>query len=126
MASILTHDQRALIEAALVRRRQQLNQELSDAAQHEPAAEQAGEVPSQDNEAPQREAQRELEMQLGDRRHHELDAVGDALRRLQRDDFGQCNDCGAAIAFERLQAEPWALQCVGCASARERDARNTR
>ncbi len=35
---------------------------------------------------------------------------------------GRCVDCGVDIPFDRLKAEPWALRCVDCASARERAA----
>jgi len=49
----------------------------------------------------------------------ELQAIDDALLRLQTADYGRCVDCGAAIPFDRLQRLPQALRCVDCQSAAE-------
>ena len=37
-----------------------------------------------------------------------------ALTRLEAGAFGRCQTCGKAIAPERLEALPWALDCVDC------------
>lgn len=51
-----------------------------------------------------------------------LDAkLRDLLRGLQKLDegtYGVCDACGDPIAPERLEAIPWAVLCIGCASAR--------
>src|SRR4051812_47469662 len=41
-----------------------------------------------------------------------------ALARLDHDpdDFGNCRDCGDAIAVRRLEAMPWVELCVECQS----------
>ena len=49
----------------------------------------------------------------------ETAAVRDALARVHDATFGQCADCGSAIAFDRLKLEPWALRCVACEAALE-------
>jgi DnaK suppressor protein len=41
------------------------------------------------------------------------------LRRIDSGDYGECEDCGEAIAFARLQAQPNACLCIDCQSARE-------
>jgi RNA polymerase-binding transcription factor DksA len=33
--------------------------------------------------------------------------------------FGQCQDCGEDISFDRLKVEPWAHRCLACATAAE-------
>ena len=47
--------------------------------------------------------------------------VDEALRRLYRapETFGRCHDCGARIAFERLDALPQARFCVACKQREE-------
>lgn len=44
--------------------------------------------------------------------------VDRALAKLEDGTYGYCDRCGAAIAPERLDAMPWAVLCVGCASQR--------
>jgi DnaK suppressor protein len=50
--------------------------------------------------------------------------VNEALRRLYRDPdmFGKCHECGAEIAFERLDALPHARLCIKC-KAKEEDGK---
>jgi len=74
------------------------------------------------DDMPQRVPERDIAAALTDRELRELDAVAAALQRIERDQYGQCVDCGVVIPFERLLAEPWALRCFDCASAREREA----
>lgn len=50
----------------------------------------------------------------------ELAAIDAALERLAQGLYGQCSDCGVAIAPARLSAYPRALRCVDCQSAAER------
>ena len=49
----------------------------------------------------------------------ELRAVHRAMRRLQDGTYGWCLDCGIGIDHRRLEALPWAQQCVRCASETE-------
>jgi len=41
-----------------------------------------------------------------------------ALEKLEDGTYGLCDRCGALIPEERLDARPWSVLCVGCASAR--------
>jgi DnaK suppressor protein len=116
----LTTGQRALLEAELQLRQGQLDRRL--AAHHSGLSrvEHAREVLQQDgDDAPQREGERELDMALSDLETQELGAVSDALARLRSAAYGLCAACGAEIPFDRLKAEPWALRCVSCETARE-------
>lgn len=45
----------------------------------------------------------------------ELQRVDDALRRMDRGEYGRCERCDAAIEPERLQAMPEAVTCLRCA-----------
>ena len=122
----LTDGQRALIESALVLRQQQLDRQL--AAHHEglSRAEHAREVlQDEGHDAIQLEGEREIDLALSDLEVRELGEVSAALRRLQGGRFGLCADCEAEIPFDRLQAEPWALRCVACASRQEQGQRRS-
>ncbi len=50
--------------------------------------------------------------------------IDEALRRLYRtpETFGKCHNCGADIAFDRLDALPHARFCIDC-KQREEDAK---
>ncbi len=48
-----------------------------------------------------------------------LQRVRAALRRIDEEEYGLCVDCGEAIGFARLEAQPEAPFCIGCQSARE-------
>ena len=93
-------------------------------AQHQAGAsrsEHARDVLQQDaDDAPQRDADREIDLVRADREVAELGAVSDALARLHDSGFGYCVDCARAIPFDRLKLEPWALRCVDCEAERER------
>lgn len=39
-----------------------------------------------------------------------------ARAKLDEGSYGRCDTCGAAIPEGRLEALPWAVQCVACAS----------
>jgi len=43
-----------------------------------------------------------------------IEQVQAALRRLENGTYGVCEGCGQAISPERLQALPFATQCVRC------------
>src|SRR3979490_2302906 len=43
-----------------------------------------------------------------------LQAIEEALERLQRGTYGVCRDCGEPIAAARLNAIPWTRVCITC------------
>ena len=49
----------------------------------------------------------------------EIDAIDQALVRLENGEYGYCATCGEPISEKRLNALPWARECVECASQRE-------
>lgn len=116
----LTAGQRAQLEADLRLRQRQLDDRL--AAHHGglTRVEHAREVLLQDDDdAPQREGEREVDMALSDLETLQIGAVSEALLRLKEGRYGGCADCGAHIPFGRLQAEPWALRCLACEALHE-------
>ena len=43
-----------------------------------------------------------------------LQAIDEALRRVENGTFGVCRDCGEPIAEARLNAIPWTRVCISC------------
>jgi DnaK suppressor protein len=119
MSSYLSPGQRALLQQLLQMRQHELDRRV--ALRHGSRSERARETLQQDNDdVPQRAADREIDLVRADRDVEELGAVSDALARVHDPDFGRCTDCGEVIPFDRLKLEPWALRCVRCEGKRER------
>lgn len=49
----------------------------------------------------------------------QLQGIELALGRIESGEYGYCRQCGDAIAFARLQAQPFAVLCIDCQSANE-------
>jgi len=49
------------------------------------------------------------------RRQIDLKRIDAALTRIDADEFGWCLECGEGIAIKRLEVDPMATLCVGCA-----------
>ncbi len=49
-----------------------------------------------------------------------LNYLEDALKRIEKGDYGHCSDCGKLIEKERLEAVPHAQLCVQCKTKRGR------
>lgn len=43
-----------------------------------------------------------------------LQAIEEALQRIDKGTFGVCRDCGNPIADARLHAIPWTRVCINC------------
>jgi DnaK suppressor protein len=53
-----------------------------------------------------------------DRKH--LLLVEEALNRIDRGEFGYCQQCGEDVALKRLEVQPWARHCVRCQELEEK------
>jgi len=62
------------------------------------------------------------ELDIAEVRHAltELAEVDAALARMRAGTYGECRDCGEAIAPARLAAYPTAMRCVACQERYER------
>ncbi|MBI5886254.1 MAG: TraR/DksA family transcriptional regulator [Deltaproteobacteria bacterium] len=56
---------------------------------------------------------------FADMRRKELEALEDALRRLDEGTYGACVECGREIDLERLKVMPFAGSCVECKARSE-------
>ena len=50
------------------------------------------------------------------RRAARVQALEAALRRVEADEFGWCEACGEPIGERRLDVDPIATRCIGCAA----------
>lgn len=50
-----------------------------------------------------------------DRRQLAVRRIDAALSRLDREEFGECMECGEWIAVKRLEWDPTVLKCIDCA-----------
>jgi DnaK suppressor protein len=58
--------------------------------------------------------------QLREREQLHLVQIEARLRRIEAGTFGLCQTCGKPIAPERLEALPWATDCIDCHSKKRR------
>lgn len=56
--------------------------------------------------------ERGKDVALNENAEHQLDAIEQALYRMDTGDYGNCLVCGEPIPFERLQAIPASLRCT--------------
>jgi DnaK suppressor protein len=120
MSTFLTPGQRAQLKELLELRQHELDRRVAAHQGPQGRAVHARELLLQDgDDAPQRDADREVDLAQADRELAELGAVSRALARRDEPRFGACIDCGQPIPFDRLRVEPWAERCVACQAARE-------
>jgi len=56
---------------------------------------------------------------LGNEARVEIGKINEALRRIDDDEYGICDECGASIDEGRLAAHPYARKCIDCARFEE-------
>jgi DnaK suppressor protein len=111
----ITHNQNGGVEEILKRREAELALVLRkrDGIAIEKCADQMDEV--------QYASERDLAIRNVDRETVLLREVRAALRRIHEGSFGTCLECETAISPKRLAAVPWALLCIRCQEAADRD-----
>ena len=66
-------------------------------------------------------SQRALVVCKLDREFNQLREARAALRRIQEGSFGTCQECDEDIHPKRLAAVPWAIFCIQCQEAADRN-----
>lgn len=51
---------------------------------------------------------------------HYLRSLDEALKRIERGEYGKCLECGELIGVKRLEAVPSAKLCIACKSKNEK------
>ncbi len=116
MSTELTAAQRHELKALLLARRDELQAQMQQNRSNlAPAENTAGSV-SQDENARLANQTREVDTRLTALDADELARINRALERMADGSYGLCDECGCAIPFERLKAEPMTRHCVACKS----------
>ena len=66
------------------------------------------------------EQERELNLLLQDREKQHLEAIEEALQRIETGEYGFCDECGDQIDQKRLIVMPLAQLCITCQQNEER------
>ncbi|HJL87100.1 MAG: TraR/DksA C4-type zinc finger protein [SAR324 cluster bacterium] len=66
------------------------------------------------------EQERELNLLLQDREKQHLEAIEEALQRIETGEYGFCDECGDQIDQKRLMVIPLAQLCIACQQNEER------
>ncbi len=66
---------------------------------------------------------REINVILTDRDRDKMQAIDEALERVEEGSYGVCESCESDIAEGRLEALPFTRLCIQCQSEREKEAR---
>jgi RNA polymerase-binding protein DksA len=64
--------------------------------------------------------EREMDATLEENSEHVLNAIDEALKRIDEGTYGTCVRCGNRIGEERLEAMPYAEKCIDCKRLEER------
>ena len=67
---------------------------------------------------------KELLYNLHESDFQRLKSIQEALKRMDRGEYGECVDCGIDIPFARLEVQPAAVRCVPCQDRYERTHQN--
>jgi DnaK suppressor protein len=62
---------------------------------------------------------RDFSLSLSEMERTQMRMIEDALRRIERGEYGDCQQCGEPIPEKRLEVEPWARHCVRCQALEE-------
>ena len=60
------------------------------------------------------ESDRNFMLRIRDRERKLIVKIREALQRIADGNFGQCEECGDDIGFERLSARPVTTLCIEC------------
>jgi len=64
----------------------------------------------------------ETNKHLALRSHNKIMQIDDALKKIEKETYGLCEDCEEEISQKRLDFNPYFLTCVSCEEEREKEA----
>jgi DnaK suppressor protein len=80
--------------------------------------EESANLPDPNDRATQEE-EFSLELRTRDRERKLIKKIDQTLERIDKEDYGYCDDCGVEIGIRRLEARPTATLCIDCKSLAE-------
>jgi DnaK suppressor protein len=71
------------------------------------------------NDRASQESDIALELRNRDRERKLIKKIDETILRIDADDYGFCESCGAEIGLKRLEARPTATLCIDCKTLEE-------
>ena len=68
-------------------------------------------------------ARHEMELRMLSEDGDVLKLIEEALKRLEKGEYGRCQECGEPISEGRLKIRPYAVFCVKCKTKHEQQAK---
>ncbi|MGD8534541.1 MAG: TraR/DksA family transcriptional regulator [Candidatus Aminicenantes bacterium] len=65
---------------------------------------------------------KEFLLSLSNAEREQLFLIDDALKRLEKNEYGICQMCQKTISKKRLSAVPWAPHCIECQEKAEEES----
>jgi len=72
------------------------------------------------------EASRNSVLRIRDRERKLIFKIQEALQRLEKGEYGICEECGEEIGIGRLKARPVTTLCITCKSSQEIEERKAK
>ena len=66
------------------------------------------------NDRASQESDMALELRTRDRERKLIKKINDTIAKIDAEDYGYCDSCGAEIGLKRLEARPTASLCIDC------------
>lgn len=96
--------------------KRELMQEVDRTVHH--MQDESANLPDPNDRATQEE-EFSLELRTRDRERKLIKKIDQTIDRIEKDDYGFCDDCGVEIGIRRLEARPTATLCIDCKSLAE-------
>jgi DnaK suppressor protein len=71
------------------------------------------------NDRASQESDIALELRNRDRERKLIKKIDETILKIEADDYGFCESCGAEIGLKRLEARPTATLCIDCKTLEE-------
>ncbi len=71
------------------------------------------------NDRASQESDIALELRNRDRERKLIKKIDETILKIDADDYGYCESCGAEIGLKRLEARPTATLCIDCKTLEE-------
>jgi DnaK suppressor protein len=66
------------------------------------------------NDRASQESDIAIELRNRDRDRKLIKKIDETIARIEKDDYGYCENCGVEIGLKRLEARPTATLCIDC------------
>ena len=115
---ILTRKEREIFKKKLLKKKEEIVHKISE-AYNETKEVEAGIAQDVVDKA-ESSYTKEFLFSLSDSEREQLFLIDDALRRIEKGEYGFCQLCHKEIGKKRLDVVPWAPFCIECQEKEER------